>query len=208
MSQCRIRPATIADVDTLVVMSARFLELTPYGALFPPMPGHLEMLARLVLEHGTALLAELHPVDCEGFVPHPCEACPEGLKCARCGGPASEHRVVGMLGLVVVPHPLTGAMYVEEVVWWVQPEARGGLVGPKLLQAAEEWVSTKNVTMVKMVAPAGSDVGTFLERRGYSAVETAFIKVMSAPTRTEPLSISDVPPELIEKLKAEQPQRE
>ncbi len=204
MTHARIRSASEKDIDTLVVMSARFLELTPYGQLFPAIPGHLEMLARLTLEHGTALLAELHPPGCPGFEPEVCE-CPEGLKCRLCLQPPSAHKVVGMLALVIVPHPLTGASYCEEVVWWVEPEHRGGIVGPKLLEAAETWVSTKSVTMVKMVAPAGSPVGAFLERRGYAQVETAFIKLLSAPTRTAPLAIGELPPELLERIKNQGP---
>lgn len=202
-AHCRIRPATDADVSTLVVMSSRFLELTAYGKLFPPHPGHLEMLARLVLEHGTALVAEIHPPGCPAFDPIPCE-CVEGLKCRHCLAPPSAHKVVGMLALVIVPHPLTGETYVEEVVWWVEPEHRKGIVGPKLLEAAEAWVSTKSVSMVKMVAPAGSEVGTFLERRGYAPVETSFVRLFKTPTRTEPLVITDISDELIEKLQADQ----
>ena len=84
--------------------------------------------------------------------------------------------LIGMLAIVAIPHPLTGRTYAEEIAWWVEPEHRGGLIGPKMLRHAEEWATRNGANVVKMVAPAGSDVGKFYEATGYQAVETAFIK--------------------------------
>lgn len=84
---------------------------------------------------------------------------------------------VGMLAIVASPHPFNGQIYADEVVWWVDPTARGSsLAGPKLLRAAEDWARERNCYMVKMVAPVGSTVGAFYERLGYTAIETAYAK--------------------------------
>lgn len=148
----RIRAATEADVPRLVEMATNFLVDTPYGQLFPSNPTQIEQLVRLVLNLGVGLVADANT----------CDACLPDL--------------VGMLGVVLLPHPLTGHTYAEEVVWWVQPERRNGIVGPQLLGAAEEWATRNGANMLKLAAPADSPVGKYLAKLGYIAVETAFIK--------------------------------
>jgi GNAT superfamily N-acetyltransferase len=113
---------------------------------FPSTPERLEALIDQVMQLGTIIVAEV------------------------------QGEVVGMLALVAVPHPWTLEEYVDEIAWWVEPEYRSGTAGPRLIVAAEEWTTRKGLTSLKMVAPAGSRVGTFYERRGYVAVETAYLK--------------------------------
>ena len=152
----KIRDGELADLPRLIEMAENFLMLTTYGGLLIPAPGKLEAFVELILTHGKAIVAE---------VPHPER--PEYWQ------------LVGMIGLVALPHPITGQLIAEEVAWWVEPHSRKGTIGPRLLQAAEDWASVKGVTVLKMVAPAGSDVGTYYERRGYKALETAFVKVIT-----------------------------
>jgi len=149
-----IRQATTADSYEIVRMTTRFLLSTEYGAMFSAdvTPETIGNLIATVLKHGTIFLAELWP---------------EG------GG---EKQVIGMLAIVVIPHPLTGRTFADEIAWWVDPEHRNGLTGPYLLRSAEDWARQNGANMVKMVAPAGSTVGAFYERRGYRAVETAYLK--------------------------------
>lgn len=147
-----IRPATPADSEALYALGRRFLEGTRYGALFCATPESLARLVGVVFAFGdnaTILLT----VD-------------------------SDDRPFGMLVAFVAPHPIDGLLYCDEVVWWVNPDARGMRAGPKLLAAAEEWARGKNCSMLKMVAPIGSTVGRFYERLGYRAVETAHVKVL------------------------------
>jgi GNAT superfamily N-acetyltransferase len=145
-----IRPARDNDFNRLVTMGQRFVAESIYGRLFPTLATSsipVQMMVELCEEQGAIFVAEV------------------------------DGRVVGMIGLVlVIDHPLTGGKVVEELAWFVEPEHRKGRVGPLLLGAAEAWTTTNGANVLKMVAPWGSDVGRFLERRGYTAVETAYMK--------------------------------
>lgn len=81
---------------------------------------------------------------------------------------------IGAIAIAVIPHPYTEAPFATELMWFVGEERRALRAGPLLLQAAEEWARQNGHTCLTMSAPAGSRVGTFLERRGYRAVETAY----------------------------------
>jgi GNAT superfamily N-acetyltransferase len=141
-----IRPSTAADTPRLIAMAQRFLATTPYGALLNPDPDWLEALVDAVLENGTVLVAELDGV------------------------------LIGMIALSAQPHILTGEFFCDEVCWWVEPEFRLGSVGEQLLTAAEDWARTRNLSMLKMVAPAGTHVGNFYISRGFFEVETSYLK--------------------------------
>jgi GNAT superfamily N-acetyltransferase len=117
--------------------------------VFASSEASLSGLIHLVLEHGAAFVAEDGPT------------------------------LVGMIGLIAGPHPLTGEPYADEVCWWVEPGERARGVGPRLLQAAETWAETNGLDMLKMAAPEGSDVGRFYILKGYEAVETIYMKRFS-----------------------------
>lgn len=149
-----IREATAADTFRLVEMTTRFLLTTRYGALFAPDPERIAALVALVLEHGVILVAE-EPVP---EVPETC--------------------LVGMIAMTLMPHLLNGQPCAEEQAWWVEPEFRHGLIGPRLLKAAEGWARRNRAKMIKMIAPEGSAVGEFYRLSGYEAVETSWVKVL------------------------------
>jgi len=141
-----LRPSTAADTPRLVAMAQRFLATTSYGALLNPDPDWLVALVDAVLENGTVLVAELDGV------------------------------LIGMIALSAQPHILTGEFFCDEVCWWVEPEFRLGSVGEQLLQAAYDWANTRNLSMIKMVAPAGTHLGKFYLAQGFVEVETSFLK--------------------------------
>ena len=142
-----IREATLEDAAPIVCMAIRFLEETPYGHLFAPNEQKLTELLLQVLTHGVIFVAE-----------------------------RADHTLAGFLALVTLEHPISGERYADELAWWVNPESRSGSIGPRLLAAAEEFARTAGIGMLKMVAPAGTDVGRFYERLGYAAVETSYHK--------------------------------
>lgn len=143
-----IRDATDADIPRILAMGRAFADATPYGALMPFDAAQVEALARYLMAEHKVLVACLPDVG----------------------------TVVGMLALTCLPHPFTGALTVDEVVWWVDPEARALQVGVQLLEHGEEWARAKSVPVVKMVAPTGSAVVRLLERRGYRQVEVTLYK--------------------------------
>lgn len=147
-----IRLATVDDLPAILKMAKAFLEATPYGRLFHTQPENLAVLATLVFNFGERA-AILLAVD--------------------------ELGPFGMLVIIAAPHPINQQLYADELVWWVDPTYRGvRRAGPSLLRAAEDWARERNCYMVKMVAPIGSSVGRFYEKLGYSAIETAYAKVL------------------------------
>lgn len=162
-----IRPAEARDRERVVSMAMHFLAATPYGKLFPGLDPIAERVGNvfdyLAGGGGVVLVAEA-PVN---FV----ERTSHGF----------EHReikpvVMGMIAVAAAEDPLTGALYGDEICWWVEPEFRTLVqgIGPKLLRSCEEWARQKGLSVLKMVAPAGSQVGTIYHRRGYVEVETAW----------------------------------
>lgn len=149
----RIREATRADMPAIERMALAFLGSTAYGKLFHATPASLAVLASLLFNFGDRAAILLAEDDTEVF---------------------------GMLAIVAAPHPVSGEIYGDEVVWWIDPSRRGFMAaGPALLRAGEEWARSRNCYMIKMVAPYhASGVSRFLERSGYTPIETAHAKVL------------------------------
>jgi GNAT superfamily N-acetyltransferase len=172
-----IREAKLEDAFRVREMATRFLLDSQYGALFnnQTTPEAIGSLIENVLRLGAIFVAE---VDSGARVPGVCVSIDGEEWHAPGGCETCRPRIVGMLAIVLIPHPLSGQLLAEEIAWWVEPEHRGGSIGPKMLRSAEEWATTNGANMVKMVAPAGSTVGAFYERIGYQAVETAYVKAL------------------------------
>lgn len=140
-----IRLATPDDVPALVTLGVRFLNETPYHMHLAASPTHLEELARALIasEDAVIFVAERHG------------------------------EVVGCLALHVFPHPMSGERTANELVWWVNPEARG--VGVLLLRRGEEWAKAMDATRMQMVAPtAAPEVARFYTHAGFTPVETMY----------------------------------
>lgn len=142
-----IRPAVLEDVPALVEMARRFLGSVYRGRLSDD-PAFLEGLAHqlLTLPGRTILVAERG----------------EGL--------------IGMIGMMVYPHPMSGDAMASEVCWWVEPQHRG--VGMRLLKAAETWARAAGATTLQMVAP-NPEVERFYQRVGFAQVETVYQRSLS-----------------------------
>lgn len=117
-----------------------------YADLLTFKPRRLEELTLRVLEIGCILVAE------------------------------EDGAVVGFVAGCALEDSVSGIPMLDEMGWWVEPGYRHKSVGPRLLQQFENWAKQKNLRLVKMVAPAGSNVGAFYKRLGYTEVETAWIK--------------------------------
>lgn len=65
------------------------------------------------------------------------------------------------------------------LMWYVEPEHRGGREAIRLFEAFETWAAQRGATRMIVTAPA-SDIGVsmtnFFERRGFSALEVNFEK--------------------------------
>ncbi len=81
----------------------------------------------------------------------------------------------GVLMAVAFDHPFGAGRIAKETVWFVTPEARGrGAI--KMLDAYEVWARSVGCVSVGMASLTTNDVSRLYERRGYSAVETHFMK--------------------------------
>ena len=138
-----IRDALEADVPALVEMACRFVDETVYRSLLIPDPDAMTALARSFLNEPDRAL----------------------LVAERDG------QVIGMIGLMVYRHPMSGQRAANEIVWWVNPEQRG--CGVRLLRAAEAWAKDRGATVIQMIAPS-PDVEVLYERLLYRPVERTY----------------------------------
>ena len=138
-----IRQATLEDVDRVVEMGGRFAAETAYKDFISVDPERLqEMVTRLIESDGAVIFVS-----------------------------GSDATLTGMIGIVIYEHMWSGEPTAFELVWWVEPEARGD--GVRLLRAAEAWAREKGIEKMQMVAP-NRKVGGFYERCGYAPVETSY----------------------------------
>lgn len=141
----QIRPATLEDVPAIVAMGMRFGSEMAYGRIIETNADRLTGLATgLVTTDGATLLVS-----------------------------EDETGVTGMIGLAVFPHPMSLLRVCSEMVWWVNPEARGH--GRALMQAAEQWATDQRADLLFMVAPSEA-VGRLYQRAGYAPLESVFYR--------------------------------
>ena len=147
-----IRRAGEADLPALVAMSRRFLA-TVYAGRLADNPPHLEALGQQLLsgEHTVVFVAE------------------------RAAGP------IGMIGMMIYAHPMSGERTASEVMWWVEPEHRG--IGLQLLAAATDWAVGQGAAILQLIAPSQADeaiaVGSVAElyhRLAFDRIETTYQK--------------------------------
>jgi GNAT superfamily N-acetyltransferase len=142
-----IREATPADLPGIQAMAAAFLASSRYRTLLTANAAQVADLVALVEAVGGLILV----ADVDG---------------ALCG----------LLALVVGPHPLTGELLAEELVWWVAPTARSARLGVRLLRAAEAWAVAQGVVWVLLVEPLPLEADSRYGRLGYTAIETRSVK--------------------------------
>ena len=138
-----IRRAGPEDMQRLVEMGQRFVNETTYSGFVTINPERLSntIIALSMNPDATILVSE------------------------------NGAGVNGMIALMVYDHPYSGQRTAFEVVWWVEPEARGE--GLKLLSAAEGWARENGAKAMQMVAPTPR-VGQLYEKHGYHLVESSY----------------------------------
>jgi GNAT superfamily N-acetyltransferase len=137
------RPATVADVPALVAMGQQFLAASSYHAHLASNPDQMATFATSLIDSPNGAVFVL---DHDG-------------------------RPVGVIGLVVFAHPLSGERMASECFWWAGDEARGH--GLSLLHAAEAWAREQGAERLQMVAPEPR-VGRLYRRFGYQWIEESY----------------------------------
>lgn len=146
-----IRPATLGDVDAIVAMSQRFYDASDYPALYGPMAKESAAgLAIITMDTGVMLVAE------------------------------EAGAVVGMVSLHVEPflfNPDSPKKTASELVWWIEPEHRGGMLAARLLKAVNAACDAIGA-IPRMATLAGSppQAGALLQRMGYTPTETYYTR--------------------------------
>ncbi len=140
-----IRVATVGDLPALVALGQRFREESVYADRLAENPDQMVTL-------GTKLLSEPH---------------------STIFALERQQQIVGMIGLTIFPHPISGVITAAEVIFWVNPDHRGH--GLALLRRAEAWARAKGATTLQLVAPT-REVETLYQRLGYAVWEVAYVK--------------------------------
>lgn len=90
-------------------------------------------------------------------------------------------RLVGGIGGLVTPDITSGHLIVSEMFWYVDPDARHGSGGIRLITALRAWGKAKGAVrfrMVHMLLPGESPetvrLGPIYERLGLRAIEVAY----------------------------------
>lgn len=150
-----IRHAVESDVPQLVKMGQDFLRSTAYQGLIPENLSAMESAARMLIDRtpdtGVILVADV--------------------------GTPVDSALVGMLGLVLTAHPISGESVASELWWWVDPAFRG-ITGIKLLRAAQQWAIALGANKIYMIAP-DADVETLYRKMGYRKIEVGYQLVLN-----------------------------
>lgn len=122
-----IRPATMDDVDAIVEMGRRFYPESGYEATAPFCEEQIAGLAIVTMRDGVMLVAE------------------------------KDGEVVGMACLHVEPFLFNPSVVIaHELVYWIEPEHRGGMMAARMLKAIEEACRAKGATTIRMATLSSS----------------------------------------------------
>ena len=143
------RHAVEADIPQIVAMGSRFIDSEYAGYLTFSPRTIADFAQRLITGAGVVFLAE------------------------------AETRIVGMMAMTTYPHPFSGETIATEVVWWMEPEARGGSAALRLFAESEAWARSQGATKLQMIAPS-DHVAQFYERIGFERIEVHYQKALTA----------------------------
>ena len=152
-----IRPATMDDIPQIVEMAKRFYPESPYPAIYGDMPKEQAAGLAIVAMQG---MAE------SGIVP--------GVMLVAEQGDA----LVGMLCVHIDPATFTPAVIAAELVWWMEPEFRGGMSAVRLVRAAEDDARAKGATVFNMciLSTSPPEAAELLKMLGYAPSHTVVTK--------------------------------
>ena len=80
---------------------------------------------------------------------------------------------------MITEMPINDLVVAQELMLWLEPSHRNGKTAPKLIDAYVNWAERKNCDFVRLSALDGimdGRAGVLFRRKGFKAVETAYIK--------------------------------
>lgn len=84
--------------------------------------------------------------------------------------------VVGTIGGWVYEHPMSGDLIATEVMWWVDPTARG--YGLRLRNLFKQWAREQGARRLTMMSPS-PETDQLYERLGLVAIERTYQEELS-----------------------------
>lgn len=152
-----IREATMDDVPRIIAMAERFYPESPYPDIYGDMPASQAAGLAIVAIQGFAAA---------GIVPGVLLVAEDG------------DTLAGMLCLHIDPATFTPEVIAGELVWWVEPEYRGGLLSVRLVKAGEAAAKARGATVMRMahLSTSPAQAGDLYERLGYRPSEVYYSK--------------------------------
>lgn len=139
------------------------------------LPSCLDMTARF---HAASPISDVAPFDRDGMA----VTLTEMLTNPRSGVwlALRDSQPVGVAGALLYPLYFNPAYeVVQELFWWLEPEARGCGAGEKLFQNVQNWAKDTGASAVFMIALDDSRVGKmdrFYKRAGFQPMERTYMK--------------------------------
>ena len=150
-----VRPATIDDLAEYVRMGEAFIAASPIGSVVGESPEATSAFVTSALTNPTI-----------------------GMWVAKLDGVA-----VGICSAIAYPlYFRPSHTIVQELWWWLTPEARGSGAGQLMFKEIERWAASKNATAVFMIAlddEKVDKVSKFYRRAGFRPMERTFVKGLS-----------------------------
>ena len=144
-----IRYATRDDIDRIVEMAHRFYPESGYASIAPMKDENVAGLAIITMDTGVMLVAE------------------------------RDGELIGMASLHLDPWMFNpDALVAHELVYWIEPEHRGGMLAVRMLKAIEQACREKGAVAIRMATLAGSpeSAGALYERAGFPLTERYYTK--------------------------------
>ncbi len=146
-----IRWATMDDVPRIVEMALSFYAMTPYPDIVASSKEQMAGLAIMMMREHVMLVAERND------------------------------EVVGMAALTIEPFIFNPTVRVaNELVWWMDESARGGMLAARLLKAIETECKKIGVDIIRMALMADSprSADGIYRKLGYRMSDSHYEKVM------------------------------
>ena len=93
-------------------------------------------------------------------------------------------KIVGICGALAYPLYFNpSALVVQELWWWLTPNARGSGAGTKMFQQIEQWAKEQNATALFMIAledERAQKMERLYARAGFKPMERTFIKEVTS----------------------------
>jgi GNAT superfamily N-acetyltransferase len=152
----QVRKATESDLSQYVVLAEEFHVASPmHGVISFDSVGYAKFFSESIQNESVGIwLAEV-----------------DGL-------------MVGISGAIAYPLYFNpSALVVQELWWWLTPEARGSGAGGKMFKQIEEWAKERNASALFMIAledDRAAKMEKLYVRAGFKPMERTFIKEVTS----------------------------